>query len=229
MTADDNTNRHFYIEFIIERIQAMAAHFIAVLFAGFLIYTATPGSSLFSWHPTLMVIAFTILAFEGILTFSQDSSLLKKAARSLKVRVHWILMLIAACSAVAGFSVIFYNKILNDKLHFVTWHGILGLMTVSYICFQCMAGTGLLYHSLVQKFINLKLGDMKLYHATSGTLMFFLASVTLVTGMFSNWFVKNVTGTSWYMCVFSPLLLALIVTLQVSQQYVARSRPAISS
>ncbi|XP_074646144.1 transmembrane reductase CYB561D2-like isoform X2 [Tubulanus polymorphus] len=215
MTADDNTNRHFYIEFIIERIQAMAAHFIAVLFAGFLIYTATPGSSLFSWHPTLMVIA--------------DSSLLKKAARSLKVRVHWILMLIAACSAVAGFSVIFYNKILNDKLHFVTWHGILGLMTVSYICFQCMAGTGLLYHSLVQKFINLKLGDMKLYHATSGTLMFFLASVTLVTGMFSNWFVKNVTGTSWYMCVFSPLLLALIVTLQVSQQYVARSRPAISS
>ncbi|XP_039271588.2 transmembrane reductase CYB561D2-like isoform X1 [Styela clava] len=206
-------------------ISAMVAHLIAIAFPAFIIYLASPGSSLFSWHPTLMTIAFTTLMVEAILVFSPESSLLFRASRKTKVTVHWILQCSCVLCALIGFVVIFYNKYERSKSHFTSWHGIFGLITVIYIVVQASCGIFLLYPSLVK---NWKLVQLKTYHATFGLLGFTLACCTIALGLFSNWFTGNVSGFTWYLSMFCVGWLTLVIMNQVTTAYLPKTRkPAI--
>jgi len=113
--------------------------------------------------------------------------------------------------------VIYYNKFLNDKFHFVSWHGLLGVITVVYMLMQCCGGLNLLYPQTAVRFIRLIL--LKQLHATSALLLFTLAVASLVTGMLSSWFAANVTGTSWYMCAVCPVLILTMLASQVNSAY----------
>lgn len=53
----------------------MVVHILSVAFTGFILYLASPGSDLFSWHPTCMTIAFMLLLLQAIVLFSPESSL----------------------------------------------------------------------------------------------------------------------------------------------------------
>jgi len=119
----------------------------------------------------------------------------------------------------AGFVVIYYNKSINNKPHFVSWHGLLGVITVVYIVLQCCGGLNLLYPQTAQRFIRLV--SLKQLHATSALLLFTLAVGTLVTGMLSRWFAATVTGTSWYMCAVCPMLILTVLASQVNSAYFA--------
>ncbi len=155
---------------------------------------------------------------EGIIFFSSESALFPNMTRQTKVRCHWILMLCTAICSVIGLMVIWWSKELNGKSHYTTWHGLLGLVTVCYSIMQCCAGVFQLYPSVPQSF-GIKLFQLKAYHATSGLLLFTLVCLSLFLGMYSNWFVRNVTGTSWYACVACPMIMALVVLNQVSNHY----------
>ncbi|XP_013388383.1 cytochrome b561 domain-containing protein 2-like [Lingula anatina] len=202
----------------------MVAHFIVVLFTSFVVYTAWPGSSLFSWHPTLMVVAFTFLMVEAILAFSPESSMLSKAEHKTKVMVHKILQILCGVCAATGVSVIVYNKILHNKPHFTSWHGFLGIMTVGYLVMQILIGmVGFVWFpDILRSYMSLF--QQKLLHATSGIILYLMVSVSLMLGMLSNWFTSNVTGSAWYVCFMCPLWLALIVALQTTNSYVPRLR-----
>ncbi len=102
----------------------MVAHFVCLLFTGFVVYTAQPGSSLFSWHPTLMVLAFAFLMAQAILVFSLESSLLRKASRVVKVNTHAVGMFLSLLCALIGTYIIWYNKEINEKPHMTSWHGL---------------------------------------------------------------------------------------------------------
>ncbi|XP_078000951.1 transmembrane reductase CYB561D2-like [Glandiceps talaboti] len=199
----------------------MVAHLASIVFCGIIIYHAWPGSSLFSWHPTLMSVAFALLMAEAILFFSPESTLLPKALRKTKVRYHWINNVTAVVCALGGFGCIFLNKSKMGKSHFTSWHGLLGVTTVTYACMQCLAGTLLLYPKVVSQMV--KLADMKLYHATSGLLMFSLACASLVLGLFSNWFVSVASDAVWYISLSCPAMLALVVMNQVTQAYLPKA------
>lgn len=206
-------------------ISAMVAHLVAIAFPAFMVYLASPGSNLFSWHPTLMAIGFSTLMVEAILLFSPESSLLFRSSRKTKVTVHWILQCSSLLCALFGFGVIFYNKYQRSKSHFTTWHGIFGLITVIYIVVQASCGVFLLYPNLVK---NWKLVQLKTYHATFGLLGFTLACLTLALGLFSNWFTTNVTGVLWYLSLLCPGWMALVVMNQVTTAYLPKTRkPAI--
>lgn len=199
----------------------MVAHFVCALFTGYITYAAhQPTSTLFSWHPTLMSLAFAFLMAEAILVFSPQSSLLQQKPRKLKVTCHWTLMVCSAVCAITGFAVIYYNKELREKPHLKSWHGILGIITVAYVIVQCCGGFNLLYPQFSAKFV--RLASLKQMHATSGLFLFLLATFSLVTGMFSNWFTATVTGTSWYACLACPMLLLLIVTNQIKNAYLQK-------
>lgn len=103
-----------------------------------------------------------------------------------------------------------------------SWHGTLGYITVGYVCVQCIAGITVKYPNLVKSIVP-RPADLKLYHATSGLLLFTLAYVTIVLGMWSNFFTEAVTGTSWYACVACPAVLVLVVMTQITQAYVGRA------
>ncbi|XP_071810193.1 transmembrane reductase CYB561D2-like [Asterias amurensis] len=200
---------------------SMAAHLLAIGFISYMIYLAWPFSSLFSWHPVLMSIAFAFLMTEAILFFSPDSNLVPKAVRKTKVTYHWITNTTAVLCAIAGLVIIVLNKEMNGYPHLKSWHGILGVSTVAYACIQACAGTTLLYPALTSKMF--KLADLKLYHATSGLVLFTLACVTLVFGLCTNWFTSNAHETAWYICIGIVAWISLVIMNQVTQAYLPKS------
>jgi cytochrome b-561 domain-containing protein 2 len=197
----------------------MVAHFVCVLFTGYIIYTAQPGSGIFSWHPTFMALSFMFLAAQGLLIFSPHSSLILSKPRKTKVTLHWVLMVLATVSALIGYGIIFYSKWERGKEHLTTWHGICGLAVVIYIVLQCCAGLNLLYPQVVLRV--LRLVTVKRLHAASGLTLFMLAVTALLTGMYSKWFVATVTGSSWYTCAACPLLMLMIIASQIKNAYLS--------
>ena len=153
---------------------------------------------------------------EAILLFSPQSSLLQKAARKTKTKFHWITQVLALTCALGGVAAIYYNKELNGKPHFTTWHGLLGICSVGYVAIQAVAGVFLLYPKLAR---GLTLAQMKMYHATSGLLTFMLVSGSLVLGMYSTWFTSRVDGVAWYACIACPQILLLAIMVQITNAY----------
>ncbi len=169
----------------------------------------------------LIIPQFAFLMTEAILFFSPDSNLVPKAVRKTKVTYHWITNTTAVLCAIAGLVIIIVNKEINGYPHFKSWHGIFGVSTVAYACIQAGAGTTLLYPKLTAKMF--KLADLKLYHATSGLVLFTLACVTLVLGLFTNWFSKNAHETAWYICIGIVAWISLVIRNQVTQAYLPKS------
>ncbi|KFV14366.1 Cytochrome b561 domain-containing protein 2, partial [Tauraco erythrolophus] len=149
---------------------------------------------------------FSFLMTEALLIFSPETSLLRSFSRKIKVRVHWVLQLLALLCALLGLGIITYNKHLNGKAHFVTWHGLTGLLAVLY------AGG------------PWTLAKLKVYHATSGLVGYLLGCASLMLGMCSLWFTASVTGVSWYLAMLCPLLTSLVIMNQVSNAYLYRKR-----
>lgn len=171
--------------------------------------------------PPPSVSQFSFLMTEALLIFSPETSLLRNFSRKVKVRVHWALQLLALLCALLGLGLIAYNKHLNGKAHFVTWHGLTGLLTVLYAGGQCAGGLLLLYPKLMK---NWTLAKLKLYHATSGLVGYLLGCASLMLGMCSLWFTTSVTGVSWYLAMLCPLLTSLVIMNQVSNAYLYRKR-----
>ena len=117
----------------------MVFHIVTLGLTAVMMYTAVPGSDLFSWHPTLMTVGFALLMAQAIVIFSPESSLLqvceyfqifnKKSPfaspqcdrlnqgsdRGSKVQLHWILNLFSIVAAAGGFGAIYLNKeVIND-------------------------------------------------------------------------------------------------------------------
>ncbi|XP_076824000.1 transmembrane reductase CYB561D2-like [Clavelina lepadiformis] len=201
----------------------MVAHVAAVGFTLFMFYISKPGTSLFSWHPALMSFSFMCLMVEAILVFNPESSLLLKASRKTKVRVHWTLQTCAVVCGLLGFVTIVLNKIQNSKEHFKSWHGMFGLITIIYCVVQAGFGVFLLYPQVAKKW-NWKLIQLKVYHATFGLLGFTLVSVTIILSLFSNFVANNVEGFLWGLCFFCPAWCILIVMNQVTNTYLPITR-----
>ncbi|XP_056381109.1 transmembrane reductase CYB561D2 isoform X2 [Hyla sarda] len=202
-------------------LSGVAAHLTAFAFTIYISCVSQPGTTLFSWHPFLMSLAFSFFMTEAILVFSPDSSLLRSFSRKARVQAHWILQLLSCVCAILGLGTIYYNKILHEKPHFSTWHGLIGLLTILWALIQNVGGITLLYPKLVQRWT---LSTRKLYHATSGLLGYLLGCSSLFLGMCSLWFSANVTGGLWYICALCPLLTGLVVMNQISNAYLYRKR-----
>ncbi|KAK3581310.1 hypothetical protein CHS0354_033050 [Potamilus streckersoni] len=200
----------------------MVAHVVATGLAAFIIYTAWPGSSLFSWHPACMALAFICLMFEGLLVFNRESSLFSNVSHSSKILTHQLMNIGAFIFALIGFLVIYYNKNLNNKNHFTTWHGTLGLATVCYVPLQMMGGAIAKYPAL-RNILKMKLSTIKLYHATSGSIVLTLASCTLLTAFYSSWFTQQVGDIIWWICFACLAVIPMIGLNQITSAYLPRS------
>lgn len=168
-----------------------------------------------------MSFAFGLFMLEAILIFSPDGSLLIAASRKTKVTIHWILQTCGVLSALGGLFCIMYNKYLNSKSHFVSWHGIIGFITTVYVVVQASCGIFLLYPKYAK---NWKLVQLKTYHATFGFFGFTLACVTISLSFYSNWYTRQVGTFVWYTSFICPFWLALVVMNQVTNAYLPRNR-----
>ncbi|XP_046840450.1 transmembrane reductase CYB561D2-like [Xenia sp. Carnegie-2017] len=201
------------------------SHVIALGLVTYICWFAVPGTSLFSWHPTLMILGFGFFMLEAILIFSKNSNLFPNATQAVKVRCHWILQILATSCAVGGFLVIFINKNRSNKPHFISWHGILGAITMFLTCIQTSMGTGLLYPKL-PLFNTLKLVTLKRLHALSGALFFILSCLVIFLSLYSNWFVRKagLYTLSWWTCAVCIIMLAVFVNNQIAQVYLFKKK-----
>ncbi|KAK2553902.1 putative transmembrane reductase [Acropora cervicornis] len=191
-------------------------HIIAVGLPLVVIIIAQPGTTFIM--RTILMEKFGFLMIEAILLFSPQSSLILSTPRATKVKFHWILQTSAWIVALLGFAAIYYNKTLNNKPHFKSWHGIMGFSTVVLISLQSLQGVGVLYYKL--PFVSkLKPRQMKQLHAVSGSLVFLVACITLGLGFYSNWFTKNAHFTVVYGSLLSCIALAGVVIGQVYTEY----------
>ncbi|XP_077428626.1 transmembrane reductase CYB561D2 [Vanacampus margaritifer] len=200
---------------------AVLTHFLGITLTGFVAVLARPGSSLFSWHPFFMTLAFSFFMTEAILLFSPHGSTMKKFSHKVKGRVHWMLQCACVTCAALGLAAIFYNKHLRGKPHFTSWHGLLGVITVCTVAVQSLAAVPLIYHSLAKGW---SLAKLKRYHAASGLVTYLLGSGSLLLGLTSVWFTSSVSDAIWYLAALCPVLSALIIMNQVTSAYVARKR-----
>ncbi|XP_044203809.1 transmembrane reductase CYB561D2 [Thunnus albacares] len=200
---------------------AVLTHFICVGFTVFIAVLSRPGTSWFSWHPFFMTLAFSFFMTEAILLFSLHGSPIKRFPHKTKGRVHWMLQCLCVSCAVLGLAAISYNKHLNGKPHFTSWHGLLGLLTVCVVVVQSLAAVPLIYHSLAKGW---SLAKLKRYHAASGLVTFVLGSTSLLLGLCSAWFTASVGEYTWYLSALCPAFVALIIMNQVSSAYMAKKR-----
>ncbi|XP_043078912.1 transmembrane reductase CYB561D2 [Puntigrus tetrazona] len=194
-------------------------HALCALFTGFIAALSRPGSSLFSWHPFLMTLAFSFFMTEAVLLFNPYSSPVKKLKHKAKGRLHWLLQGSCVCCAVAGLAAVFYNKHLGGKPHFSTWHGALGALTVAAAGLQALGGLPLLHPKLAR---GRSRAELKRYHAASGLLAYLLGSSSLFLGLRSAWFGGVAGGFGGALAPLCPVLCALVVMSQVTNAYMAR-------
>ncbi|KAJ0023218.1 hypothetical protein NQD34_003117 [Periophthalmus magnuspinnatus] len=202
-------------------VAAALTHVLCVAFTVLLVFLSRPGSSLFSWHPFLMTVAFSFFMTEAILLFSPHGSPIRKFAHKTKGRIHWALQVLCVNCAVVGLAVIAYNKHLNNKPHFTSWHGLLGLTTVCVAGLQSLAALPLKYHTLAKGW---SLAKLKRYHAASGLVTYLFGCGSLLLGLCSTWFTVSVSSYTWYLSALCPVLSALVIMDQVSRAYTTKKR-----
>jgi len=177
----------------------LLAHVVLIGLAAFVIISANPGSSLFSWHPTCMILA-VFLWTESIISF-------RKPRPSMRVNIHWAMNGTAITLAIIGFLSIYNNKEANGKPHFVTYHGLAGAATMGLVIIQTVGGNFANLSGLLGKYIPaIRPAVIKWGHRVSGALSITAVYTTLFLALGSFWFTALVnTALLWWGVALSVL------------------------
>ncbi|XP_031231034.1 cytochrome b561 domain-containing protein 1 isoform X1 [Mastomys coucha] len=205
----------------LRRGSGILAHLIALGFTIFLTVLSRPGTSLFSWHPVFMALAFCLCMAEAILLFSPEHSLFFFCSRKTRIRLHWAGQTMAILCAVLGLGFIISSKIRSELSHLVSWHSWIGALTLLATGGQALYGLCLLCPRAAQVS---RVARLKLYHLTCGLVVYLMATVTVLLGMYSVWFQAQIKGAAWYLCLVLPLYPALVIMHQISSSYLPRKK-----
>lgn len=181
-----------------------------------------PGTSLFSWHPVGMSVAYCLCMTEGILLFSAEQSPFCFRSRKGKVRFHWFCQALVLIAAATGLGFIVASKNVPELPHLVTWHSWLGICTLATTGLQAACGICVIFPKLLR--LSSPPPKLKLYHATCGLVVYLLATMTVVLAMFSDWFQAIVKGVAWWAFLLLPLFPALVVMNQITNAYLPRKK-----
>ncbi|XP_052035417.1 probable transmembrane reductase CYB561D1 isoform X2 [Apodemus sylvaticus] len=180
----------------LRRGSGILAHLIALGFTIFLTVLSRPGTSLFSWHPVFMALA-------------------------TRIRLHWAGQTMAILCAVLGLGFIISSKIRSELPHLVSWHSWIGALTLLATGGQALCGLCLLCPRSARVS---RVARLKLYHLTCGLVVYLMATVTVLLGMYSVWFQAQIKGAAWYLCLALPLYPALVIMHQISSSYLPRKK-----
>lgn len=145
------------------------------------------------------------------------SGLASSKLHSTRVTAHWAILLCAAVAHGLGFTAIYYNKELNDKPHFTSWHGIMGLAASGLLWLQLSAGIFIKYPTLLKTLFSLKL--IKACHGLSGTLTYTVGMIAMLLSFWSLWFQKNAPEYVLYFALLLHLMLLFIVCRKFISKY----------
>lgn len=159
---------------------------------------------------------------EGILLFSADGCHFCFKSRKSKVRLHRLLQALVIVAAVTGLGFMVASKNLSELPHLLSWHSVLGCCTLAATGLQAACGICVTFPKLLR--LSSAPPRLRLYHATCGLVVYLLATVTVVSAMFSDWFQATVKGVAWWAFLLLPLFPALVVMNQITNAYLPRKK-----
>ncbi|XP_069797993.1 probable transmembrane reductase CYB561D1 [Narcine bancroftii] len=202
-------------------VAGLAAHLSAVGLSVFVGGLSRLGTSHFSWHPACMTAAVCFCMTEAVLTFSKDSSPFFCCSVKAKVRLHWMMQVLAMILGSIGLIFIVSSKNISEFPHLTSWHSILGIGTVIAVCGQLQCGLCLLFPNLITTY---SVGRLRLYHTTCGLVAYLMATATVILGLCSDWFKAQVNVVLWYSCLIVPLIPALVIMNQINNGYLSKKK-----
>ena len=150
---------------------------------------------------------------EGILLFSAEVSPFCCRSPRFKVRLHWLCQSLVLIIAATGLSFMVASKNVSERPHLATWHSLLGISTLAATVLQVVCGICVIFPKL--PCLSSSLSRLKLYHATCGLVVYLLATLTVISAMFTDWFQATVKGVAWWAFLLLPLFPALVVMNQI--------------
>ncbi|XP_019723186.1 putative transmembrane reductase CYB561D1 isoform X2 [Hippocampus comes] len=214
--------RDFWLYAWMRRAAVIAAHVTGVSLTIIIAVLSRPGTSLFSWHPLCMALAYCLCMTEGILIFSPELSLFCFKSRKWKVRLHWFCQTLALIVAATGLGFIVASKNLSESRHLATWHSRLGICTLAASALQAACGVCVIYPKLLC--LSTPPPRLKLYHGTCGLVVYLLATLTIMAAMLSDWYQAMVKGPVWWAIFLLPVFPALVVMNQITNGYLPRKK-----
>ncbi|XP_029006730.1 probable transmembrane reductase CYB561D1 isoform X1 [Betta splendens] len=213
--------REFWLYVWLRRAAVVAAHVTGLGLTLTVSLLSRPGTSLFSWHPVCMSVAYCLCMTEGVLLFSVEGALFCFRSRNGKIRLHWFCQALALIAAATGLGFMVASKNVSQRSHLVSWHSLLGVCTLAATVLQAACGMCVLFPKLLRPSSPPRL---KLYHATCGLVVYLLATATVMLAMFSDWFQATVRGVAWWAFLLLPLFPALVVMTQITNAYLPRKK-----
>jgi len=168
---------------------------------GLLFYFVEPGSSLFSWHPTLMTVGAMLVCYEGNLLLAPKKGLLEGSKRATQKNVHGFLQFSGAILMFLGFLSCAMHKNAVNKPHFATPHAIAGGVAGILTCCQLIGGVA----------VKFQLGPvspkyMKFGHTGAALAQYLLICMAYMGGIFSNYMTARTTPFVQIVLLFLPIL-----------------------
>lgn len=135
-----------------------------------------------------------LLMTEGFFAINKYNTYWRlKTKGGFRVKVHVATLSIGYILSLIGFAVAYINKSNNGKSHFVSWHGLMGLIALIGTCSPVINGVGLWY----KKELKIKSPRwLKFVHVTTGTVVFTCGAIALILSLYSNWYGKKSNHSS---------------------------------
>ncbi|CAN9512164.1 unnamed protein product [Ophioblennius macclurei] len=214
--------RDFWLYVWLRRAAMVAAHFTGLGLTFIISLLSRPGTSLFSWHPLCMSVAYCLCLTEGVLLFSTEGSFFCFKSRKGKVCLHWFFQALVLITAAAGLGFMVASKNVSELPHLATWHSVLGMCTLCTTVLQASCGLLVSCPQLLR--FSSSQPRLKLYHATCGLVVYLLATVTVMLAMFTDWFQATLKGVAWWVFLLLPIFPALVVMNQITNAYLPRKK-----
>ncbi|KAM4872759.1 putative transmembrane reductase CYB561D1 isoform 2-T2 [Thomomys bottae] len=211
----------------LRRGSGILAHLVALGFTIFLTVLSRPGTSLqteLRFTGPFLYSQFCLCMAESILLFSPEHSLFLFCSRKARIRLHWAGQTVTILCAALGLGFIISSKIRSELPHLESWHSWVGVLTLLVTGGQALCGLFLLCPQAARVS---RVARLKLYHLTCGLVVYLMATVTVLLGMYTVWFQAQIKGAAWYLCLALPLYPALVIMHQISRSYLPRKKMEI--
>lgn len=169
----------------------------------------------------LLCSQFCLCMAEAILLFSPEHSPFFFCSRKARIGLHWAGQTLAVLCAALGLGFIISSRTRSELPHLVSWHSWVGALTLLATVGQALCGLCLLFPRAARVS---RVARLKLYHLTCGLVVYLMATVTVLLGMYSVWFQAQIKGAAWYLCLALPLYPALVIMHQISSAYLPRKK-----
>lgn len=146
---------------------------------------------------------------QGLLVFRGINPVIRKIMGKDTVFIHWVIETIALIGAAIAFACAYKDKVDKNKEHFITWHGIFGLIGFSFSIFSGLNGIPTLYRKELKNYISPKLS--KFVHILTGTIGFFFGGLSLIMACYTKWFMLRTSNSLLSFCIALFLVTSVVI------------------